>query len=421
MGTEKGVGWSRNQKRVCEKMRKLKFSEKLGALAFLLLSGSYAFVDVKYVIGFMAISFFIFIYNKGYRNSNLKLNLGITILLSFWAILTTQIMRKDAIDNTYLQYVLYPFASFFLFSSYSFERFRNALLIMLSFILGVSIVVHFLYMFHIISAVFDPEAYKFICFKIFNVHNGDDAFLELPFGDYYRFSSIYGEPGQLGCVLIFILVSFTDKISILLYEPKKLFKQYGVIMLAIIMSCSTTTYLCAALYFVGLLIFGKSAGKHSLLVYSASVIIVLILAVFMIQSSVVTDKFAQKSSREDTSYSIRMADNLACLEMTKEHPLFGLGRNTQEQRKFFLSHDNRTSSNGWLLASASFGVLYLLYFFYVMHKGLKRMKFGVNKSFLLLVLILQQCNEAAIFLPYVFLYIFAFKDYKFREKDIVTR
>ena len=52
---------------------------------------------------------------------------------------------------------------------------------MISYILCVSIIVHFLYMFHIVAAEFDPYAYKFIAFKIFNVHNGDDAFLEFKF------------------------------------------------------------------------------------------------------------------------------------------------------------------------------------------------------------------------------------------------
>ena len=91
---------------------------------------------------------------------------------------------------------------------------------------------------------------------------------------------------------------------------------------------------------------------------------------------------------------------------------FGLGRNTKEQRKFFLSRDNRTSSNGWLLASASFGIFYLVYFLYVMYKGIRHINFKVNNYFILAVLIFQQCNEAAIFLPYIFMYIFMFKRYE---------
>ena len=35
-----------------------------------------------------------------------------------------------------------------------------------------------------------------------------------------------------------------------------------------------------------------------------------------------------------------------------------------------------------------------------------------NLSFILAVLIFQQCNEAAIFLPYIFMYIFMFKRYE---------
>lgn len=393
-------------------MKSINNSEKIGAFVFLLLSGSYAFVDIKYVIMYLIISLIIFISNKGYINSHFKLNLKITIILAFWATFTTQILRDDAIDNTFMLYVLYPIANFFLLSSYNFGNFRKAVLVVLSYILGASIIVHFLYMFHLISAEFDSEAYKFIAFKVFNVHNGDDAFLEMPMCDYYRFSSIYGEPGQLGCVLIYVLVLFTDKIRQLIYTPLQLFKQFGTIFAAIVLSCSTTTYLCIAIYFVGLLIFDKSKRKQNILIYILSFAVILILSVSIFQSRVVSDKFNQKNSKEDTSYSIRMADNLACLEMTKDYPLFGLGRNTKEQHKFFLSRDNRTSSNGWLLASASFGILYLFYFIYILYKGIRRMKFKVSSLFLLAVLVFQQCNEAAIFLPYVFLYIFAFKNYE---------
>lgn len=393
-------------------MKQLNLSEKVGALFFLLLSGSYAFVDIKYVMLYLVISFIIFILNKGYNNWYIKQNFLITVILAFWATFTTQIIRNDAIDNTFLLYVLYPMANFFLLSSYTFKKFRTAVLIMISYILCVSIIVHFLYMFHIVAAEFDPYAYKFIAFKIFNVHNGDDAFLELPLGDYYRFSSIFGEPGQLGCVLIYILVSFTDKIAQLIYTPAKLIKQFGVIFVSIVLSCSTTTYLCIAMYFVGILIFNNSKRKYNFFIYILSFAITFVFAIAIFQSSVVTEKFSQKDSKEDTSYSIRMADNLACLEMTKEHPLFGLGRNTKEQRKFFLSRDNRTSSNGWLLASASFGIFYLVYFLYVMYKGIRHINFKVNNYFILAVLIFQQCNEAAIFLPYIFMYIFMFKRYE---------
>lgn len=115
-------------------MKQLNLSEKVGALFFLLLSGSYAFVDIKYVMLYLVISFIIFILNKGYNNWYIKQNFLITVILAFWATFTTQIIRNDAIDNTFLLYVLYPMANFFLLSSYTFKKFRTAVLIMISYI-----------------------------------------------------------------------------------------------------------------------------------------------------------------------------------------------------------------------------------------------------------------------------------------------
>lgn len=383
----------------------------LTSIVILLLSGTYAFSSIGFVVAYFFISFLVFYAKKGYRNKGCKSNFKVVGILCFWVVLTTLILRSDVLDKTYMLYILYPIGSLFLITSFDFYILRINLLRCLNYILFISIIVHFLYMFQIIPANFDSDAVKYIVLGIFNVHNGDDAFLELPWGNYYRFSSIYGEPGQLGCVLIFILLLFTDEISKSVLYPRRFLSKFGFIVLSIILSCSTTTYICFAIYLIGLFIFSENVRSNSKLLYFATLIVITVAVYAIFKSDVVVDKFEQRNSIEDTSYSIRMADNLVCLEMTINNPIFGLGRNTAAQKSFFLRKDNRTSSNGWLLASASFGVFYILFIFYRMYKQIYKMNFKTNALFILFVLVFQQCNEAAIFLPYVYLFILRYKSY----------
>lgn len=380
--------------------------EYISVIAFLLSSGSVVLLDIKYTIIYLLISFFLFIKTGGFKKPNIKDVISL-VIMSFWVYFTTNIIYTP-VDNYYLLYIIYPFANYFFISSISFGIFKKILYKIIVYLLVISIAVHFLYFFSLISAeIYDT---KTIALGLFNVHNGDAPF-STPFGPYYRFSSIYWEPGQLGCVLLFVLVLYTNEIIEGLSNPVLLIKKYGVIILSIILSCSTTTYLCFMLYIISIVLYHKN--NNHFLSKILPVLFIIPISYYILSSEVVSGKFDQRNEVKDTSYSIRMQDNIVCLNLTIENPFLGKGINTKEQNRYFFKYDNRTSSNGWLFASASFGIIYLLFQISLMLNGIKRMNFNINALILLLILIFQQCNEAAIYLPYVYMYIFHFKNYDF--------
>lgn len=379
-------------------------------IELILFSGGVVFF-LQNPYGCIVIWFFtcVFYWNNYRKKQNLilKKNLQIAIFWIFWVLLTTFVVNRSPQDWVFIGVCIFPLGSAFLNSTVNFYAFRACLLRCSQWIFGISIIVHLLHVLRIIGAVIIMNKYA-ISWFFFNTQWGA---ITTSFGQIYRFSGVFWEPGQAQIVIAYILVLFTDDITANFKNIVYIIKRYGILIFAMFLTGSTTGYLVIALLGASIILFSYKRKKNvillSLLLVCSSIFVYSVL-----NSSIVQDKFAQREdTSERTSYSIRMNDNIACLRAAVENPVFGLGSNTKKMLKTIESYGSVTSSNGWLRACACFGIFVILGYFILMWKNLKYMKLRMPRLIIILTLILSQCNEYYIFFPYMYIYIMRFRYY----------
>lgn len=348
-----------------------------------------------------AILFFAYIKPKG-----AKYSLKVAFFICLWIILEQIFIQTGVKTNYYFTYLINYVSTVLIVSSFSFEEFRQKLLKVIQYLSLISIIVHELYLFgfiggthHYYPGVTDVDVTTAL--YVFNVGWGEN-----------RLSSVFWEPGQYQLILNFTLVLCANDIMQQLkgHEIKVLVKRYFILVLALILTNSTMGYLAFALFCTAVA-FNYLDKKH---IISGVIILTLmaICATLLLKSDVVGDKFAQKNEIKDTSYSIRMADNLSMLQMMCERPITGYGIETVGFEKRSLSLGNRTSSNGWLCAGSQLGFPFLVALLVLVWNGVKLITKGVSKPILFfLVIILSQSNEFGFALPYLSLFVFRFKDH----------
>lgn len=347
------------------------------------------------------------------KEKNLEYNRNVIIAIVSWILIVQFITTTSDFDNKYLTYILFPLGSIAL-SQFSFNDLRYKLLSALSWLCVFSIIAQVGYDFLNLPAkiVYDSnfgQSWTMI-FGVFNVNWGGES-LDTKL---HRMSSIYWEPGEFQIVCFYVLCLFADKLTTFT-SIKSIDKRFWPILVSILYSQSTMGYLVLALFIAMIILFRKTE-KRSIKNYISTFLILLIsiIGVYALtQSSVVQDKLEQREyTQYDNSYNIRMIDNISCLNATLDSPIFGYGINTDELNSRLLSLGNHTASNGWLLTSASLGIPFIILLFYLMYKRLKEFKSNIPRVFLMAILIIAQCNEASIFFPYIYLYIFKTNDKK---------
>ena len=380
-----------------------KLLEKIVIWEFLLFSGGLRFSG-EYprlsMILFVITSFCLYRYNKGMRIS--PFNLRILFISVAWVLINHLIVNTDLNSNFYMHAILYPIGSCLAISSFNLGRFKKLLLKYLSILAVLSIIVQVLHVFLHIPSTLSLIGSKYfgMCCYFFNVDWGEN-----------RLSSIYWEPGQFQIIIMFVLCLFIDELRDFSRLRQNISK-FGILILAMFMTFSTTGYLSLGLLFFVIILFSTLTKKYKLLI-PFSLIVSCVIAIFIWNTSVVQEKLAQSKDRsEETSYAIRMADNLALFEIAKSSPIFGEGMETRTFEVLSLKYGNRTSSNGWLCTAAYNGFPYLIFMLICIYMGIKRMNLGIPSLAVLGVLLLSQANEYATFFPYIFIYIFKFRDYK---------
>ncbi len=324
------------------------------------------------------------------------------ILLICWTLLST-IVVNQVVDFSFLSYIIFPLGMILALSYFDFYQLRQCLLKLLSYLLGVSILVHIGYNIDLVSAELIDDGEKVIAMSLyfFNVGWGEIESVSIT-----RFSSIYWEPGQCQIVIMYVLVLFSDDIQNHIYDILYLLKKYGVLLIAILLTGSTTGYIVFALFISGLLLFNMSllSQKRIMPFFIAVILSFCILSLFYF-SDVVQSKFAQgESISDDNSFAIRMADNISCLTVAIENPFFGLGVNSEALNAELSSYGNTTGSNGWLFSAAQMGFVYIIIMFFAMYVNIKLMNFRLLTGIPLLILIFSQANEYATFFPLMWLF-----------------
>lgn len=331
------------------------------------------------------------------------------LFLMGWTLFSTIVINQIA-DFFFLSYILFPLGMIIALSYFDFHMVRDCLLKILSWLMVISIVVHMGYNLEIISAELIDGEENVIAMSLyfFNVGWGTLDFLPLT-----RFSSIYWEPGQCQIVIMYVLVLFSDDIQQHIYDILYLLKRYGILVLAILLTGSTTGYIVFALFISSLILFNNDVlSQRRLMPLFISVILAIGVFAFFYFSDVVQSKLElSESLNDENSFAIRMADNLACFTVAIEHPIFGLGVNSAELNAELATYGNTTASNGWLFSAAQMGFVYIAIMFVAMYINIERMQFKLLTGIPLLILILSQANEYATFFPLMWLYCCPFGTY----------
>ncbi len=325
------------------------------------------------------------------------------LFITIWIITVTVIFGQGNHNSLFLTFILYAFGTLLLLSSTDFLIFRKLLLIYLSILSIISILV-----------LLGHDYFGLFPSKPFVYPGGDVANYSYVFNmnaliskseNSHRLASIYWEPGQYQIVILFVMGLFADEWSDI-KEWKRNVKKFGILVMALLMTISTMAYLMLMLMLI--IIFVRVGVKQ--FKYLA-VYLLLGLAAFsyLYNSDAIQNKIEEREDdNQESSYVIRMGDNLGCLMVTLEDPLtgFGIGSSVLESRLF--SQGSITSSNGWLYGSAQLGIPYIIFLWLCMWKNLKRMNPHTNTFLMFLLLVITQSNEAIIYFPYIFMYVFSF-------------
>lgn len=224
----------------------------------------------------------------------------------------------------------------------------------------------------------------------------------------YRLSSVFWEPGQFQILLITTLCLFTDELA-KWNKVKSILKRFGAILLALIMTLSTTGYLCFMILIISIALFPRQKTlsiktKLFSLLFSTGFVILLIL------SSAVQEKVEQSQDlSQNSSTTVRLADNLALISAIAESPWLGYGIDSKKQKDALEKHGTFTSSNGWLYSASGYGIVYVVVILVCIYMKIKKMPRSIPPYIIWITFFLSQCNEYIIFFPYLYLFLFDFK------------
>lgn len=375
--------------------------EWLAAIEIVLFSGGIRFYGflIHYAV-YIATAFLLFFLRRPNLSQSSYRVIG-TILV--FVLINQFVLQTNMISFDFIRIIIYGIGSFFIISSVNFYSFREKLLVFLSLILIPSIIVQILYMMSLIpSYPFEiGDRVFYMSLGIFNVEWGNvDT----------RMSSIYWEPGQCQLVIVLIMSLFFDE----LINIKDFFyfiKKYGILFVALLMTNSTMGYLClGAILMIILMSNMKGQNNKVILLFYLSIALLFSYAIW--GSEVVQSKIEQREEvNEMTSYAIRASDNLALFNITMDSPLLGVGMGTEQFENLSEKYDNYTSSNGWLMISATCGIPFLLFYLVNIFSKIKMMDNRVNPFLILSLIVLTQANEWGFFFPILFLYMFRFDNY----------
>lgn len=322
------------------------------------------------------------------------------LVITLWFLLSTYVLGIGNHDLTFVTELSFGFAMFLVASTVDFFKFRNLLLHYLVLLSVISIIVQ---IGHDYLGIFPAKLYidghgakRLLSLGLFTTEWGEN-----------RLASWFWEPGQYQIVLCYTFVLFADEWSDLKILMQNWFK-FGVIILALLMTNSTTAYLMLMLIVIVVFLRQK--------INFVSIVPLLmglgIILFYIYSSDSIQDKLEQRENEDvyTSSYSIRMADNIGCWNVTLESPIYGYGPGSDQLSRRLLSVGSISSSNGWLYATAQLGIPLVLFFWLCIWKNLKGYIHKANCIILFCILLLSQANESYIFYPYVYMYVFSFSN-----------
>jgi hypothetical protein len=147
-----------------------------------------------------------------------------------------------------------------------------------------------------------------------------------------------------------------------------------------------------------------SLVKKLFLVIIASASIVVLYNAPAVQEKLVQ----RKNQEENSSYGIRMLDNIGLLTTALESPIVGYGMDTYTLVNRNFINGSITSSNGWFYGAAANGFPFLFFVLFVLYKNIVKKGHRFSGMFILIALIVSQSNEPFMFFPYIYMFLYRF-------------
>lgn len=295
----------------------------------------------------------------------------------------------------FIVYILLAFGALCIMQSIEFYRYRYLYLNVVTFIAVSSILLYIMQQMDLLPLTYIPKAGygRFMMFAL-NNFGWTQAF--------NRLAGPYWEPGVFQIVLNYALIMYFKEISALDFSKVSRYKIF-IILLATVMTKSTAGYINLVVLIVAILLNAK-LSKRTVTKYVFLGIASAIAIFALFNSDVYQKKIAQKG-RDNTSYEIRRADNLAMLQMTIERPLVGYGLASMEAVNRGAELGNRTSSNGLLAMSSWIGLPFLLAYIWATYACLK--PFYPRKTGLVLFFVLMlHVTEVYYYFPVALVFFF---------------
>lgn len=306
------------------------------------------------------------------------------------------LLYPNHIKNTFLPSSLMLIGAYLFLSSYSISRFKRIYLNTVYVMAIVSIVILIIVQLGIISPSLNTGEEPTYMFLTHNLGRTEIS---------RRLAGIYWEPGAYQIILNMVFfLHLNDFISMKInrYDRIKL----GVILFAVLLTASTAGYmfLAALLFFLGMIKLKVNFNLGKLLVV---IFISAVAFVGLYKSSAIQKKILEKEQAyANSSYSIRLADNVAMYIMISERPIIGWGQDSVDLISTGEKLGARTFSNGILFIIVCLGFPFFFIYLYYLYHGIKRLFPNRNTIFLISLFLFMNSFEVFWFYPAAFILFF---------------
>ena len=219
-------------------------------------------------------------------------------------------------------------------------------------------------------------------------------------------SGLFWEPGVYQMALNMALIMNCHILSLpVRFIGKTDLTKYAVIVLAVVLTMSTTGYLTLGVIKIGILL--KKSKKN--IVWGIMLILSILVFILVIKNSkVVAGKFSDDSG----SFLVRANDTICLINIITENPFFGSG---VYSKTFFSLGDKYgltgAASNGILLQIAQFGLLFGISFFWSLSREYEKRHLPISKMLYIMVVLFLCIGEPLVYAPLILIAVLPFKKY----------
>ena len=297
--------------------------------------------------------------------------------------------------------IVFLISCMLIFSSFNYDSFRHKYFNVVFILAFVSIAMELLYLFGVITPTLVGVKDGLYGHYMYGFH----VFGGGLWGMYNQLSGVFWEPGIYQMVLnlsLLINLDLFDEHVQVKYKKTKL----ATLIIAIIMTMSTTGYLVLGVILLGWLFKRSKISLGYMILISTAILLFLAVIKY---SAVISGKF----SEDNASYVIRSNDAFSFLEIIREYPLFGAGVHSKTYMNIAAKYGmTGAQSAGILFQTAQFGLFWVAAFFFSCLIEFKKRKIMMKTLFYVTAVLFLGMGEPLAYAPLMLIYVLPFKHYK---------